>query len=168
MSETTNTPAGKPGGAPVWMRVLLTVSLAANLLILGMVMGAFLTKDRSGGPADRMQVARDLAPPAFVLALPQTERRALIEEFRKSSGSFRGERKAVRESLRAFLAALRSESFDAEQALGMLEGQRDRAIARQTKGAELFVRHLSDMSLEERRSYADRLEDVLRRGPGRP
>ena len=150
------------------MRVLLAGSLAVNLLVVGVVMGAVLTRDRSDGPADRVRTARDLAPPAFVLALPQEERRALVGEFRETTGSFRAERKAVRESVRAFLAALRAESFDAEQALEMLEGQRDRAVARQTMGAELFIRHISGMSLQDRRAYADRLEEVLRRGPGRP
>lgn len=160
MSEES-TPS--PPRAPLWVRVTLGLSLAVNLLIVGVIVGAVLGRDRDGGPADRLRAARDLAPPPFVLALEPEGRRALIREFRESAPK-RQSRSEVRARLRGILAELRSESFDADAVAALLADQRDRGTVQQAAGAEVFVRHLSAMSDEERRAYADRLEAALRRG----
>ena len=67
------------------MRVTLFASLAVNLLIVGVVLGAVVTRDRDGGPADKMRAARDLAPPPFVFALEPQDRRALMQDFRDAA-----------------------------------------------------------------------------------
>lgn len=152
--------------APLWMRVTLALSLGVNLLIAGVVLGAALGRDRDGGPADRLRAARDLAPPPFVMALEPHDRRELIGAFREAAPK-RQSRRELRARLQEVLTELRADSFDPAAMTALLSDQRSRAGARQTAGAEAFVAHLTTMSAEERRAYADRLEAVLRRGSKR-
>ena len=157
----------KPTGSPLWMRILLVVSLGLNLLVIGAVAGAVITRDRPGGPADRVRTARDIAPPAFVMALEAEDRRALVTAFRGAAPDGRPNRKAMRQTLNALLQELRSEEFDPETVHSLLASQRNAALSRQTAGAEVFVAHIAGMSAEDRRAYADRLERLLRKGPKR-
>lgn len=158
MSETVD----RPAGAPVWMRILLVLSLVVNVLILGVVIGAF-ARWGDGEHRDHLRGARDLAPPPFVLAFEREERRALVRDLRgRTAGMERG-REAVRTDLRAILAALRSDAFDADAVRALLAAERQRSQGRQAAGEDVFVDYLEGLSPDERRAYADRLERILRR-----
>lgn len=150
----------------LWMRITLLISLAVNLLILGAILGAVLGRDREGGPGDRLRAARDLAPPPFVLALEPSDRRDLVRSYREI-GPDQPSRDEIRTRLQAILTELRAEAFDADALADLLADQRNRNLARQTAGSEVFVSHLSEMSHEDRQAYADKLESVLRRGAKR-
>ena len=154
--------------APMWMRVALVGSLAVNLLIAGVVIGAVVTRGKEDGPADRMRAARGLAPPPFVLALEPETRREMIGAFRAASEPWRDDRRALRRELMQVLDAIRAEPFDPSPVAGFLAGQREKATGRQAAGGEVLVRYLEGLSAAERAAYADRLEAALRRGPKPP
>ena len=157
-------PPKSPRRWPIWLRIVLVLSLALNLLVVGVVAGAILGREQS--PVERLRTARDIAPPPFVLALDPDARRDLVRAFREARPDPQS-RKAVRAQVRLLLEELRSEEFDAASVAALLDDQRGRALARQETGASLFVQHLAGLTLAERQAYADRLERALRRGAKR-
>ncbi len=159
MAET----ATPKGAARRWMRVTLVISLAVNLLVAGLVVGALIR----GGPDRERRVARDFGGAPFVMALDREDRRAVIAELREEPGGLRGDRRKLRERFEALLAALRSTEFDREAVQEILAEQRGVAAARQAAGERLLLDRLEAMPQAERAAYADRLERSLRRG-GRP
>lgn len=150
--------AGKPGRG---VRVALGISVALNLLIVGLVAGAVL---RDGGPRERM--VRDLDFGPFTEALSRADREALRREYIARSPGMRDMRQQMRQDFRAFLAALRAEPFDPAALRGVLANQQARMAERVTLGQDLMLERLTAMPPEARLKFADRLEERLRRGTG--
>lgn len=147
-----------------WMRPLLFVSLAGNLLIVGAVAGAMLSPDgprKRFGEADR--ALRGVVGEPFFRALPRHERRALERDAIANRDRVRESRASLQIRLDAFLAALRAEPFDRDQVARLMTDQRQAAIMRQELGEELLLNRLSGMSTEDRSAYADALEERLQR-----
>jgi len=160
MDETkTEATAAKGGGRG--LRIALGVSVALNLLVAGLVVGAVL---RDGGPRDRMLRDLDFGP--FTEALTREDRDALRRDFVARSGGFRDMRAEMRADFNALLAALRAEPFDIDAARAVLEGQQTRLQSRLVLGQDLLLERLAAMSPEARAAFADRLEQGLRRGGG--
>ncbi len=158
MSETNPTP--EPKKRRHWGKVVLFVSLAFNLLIMGLVAGALL-----GGPRDRDRnpVLRDLGYGPFVHALPRADRAAMTQALKREAGSFRENRAELRRQFEAFLTAVRNEPFDAEYAKRLISEQQGRIGERQRLGQQLLLERLAAMSSGERAAYADKLDNLLRR-----
>ena len=161
MAETNPVPPPTPrSGSPLWMRGLLVVSLAVNLLVFGMIGGAVLS---GGGPGAAREAVRDLDGTPFVRALSPQDRRALLRELRGEREVLRDSRTALRDRFENLLAALRADDFDAASLERILAGQREAATARQRLGERLVLGRIIEMSTEERRAYADSLEAEVRR-----
>ncbi len=142
--------------SPLWMRLLLGVSLAVNLAVAGLAVGAVL---RHGGPE------RDRGPHslgvALYRALPDQDRQAL-----RDAGRARHEerREARTEDLGAMLAALRREPFDPEAVSVLLRDQVERTRTMHLGLQEHLVTRVAEMSARDRAAYADRIEEIgLRR-----
>jgi uncharacterized membrane protein len=155
MTEDTPTPPKKRR----WLMPLLFVSLAANLLIAGIVVGWSISdggKDRPRGSI------RGVLGEPFARALPETARQAIRNDIERERGRITESRAVLRERVQAFLAALRTDPFEPEEVMRLMQEQRNIGIARQQFGEELLLRRLNEMTPEERSSYADRLEEQLR------
>ncbi len=150
-----------PLRTPRWVTVLLVLSLAANLLVAGLVAGAWL---RDGPPG---AAGRDPGFGPFAEALSDDDRRALRRAFLSRMPEMRENRMALRTDMQGVLAALRADPFDA----AALDIAMDRALARLgdriTFGQSLLVDRITTMSSTERAAFADRLETALARGPRR-
>ena len=147
---------------PVWVRVVLVLSLGLNLLVVGLVAGAVLI---GGGPRE---VAREAGVNPFIAALPSDQRRAVFGDIRREAGSGRRSHSELRSRFEALLTEIRAEEFDAAAVEALLEEQRSAGTARQEAGERLLIARLSQMTQAERVAYADRLEETLkRRGPPR-
>ena len=147
-----------------WLMPLLLISLAVNLLVIGAIAGAMLSPDgprRHGGEDQR--ALRGVVGEPFLRALPADQRRALVRDAVANRDRVRESRASLQKRLDAFLAALRTEPFDAEEVARLLADQRRAAIGRQELGEELLLKRLAGMSAEERAAYAERLEDRLKR-----
>lgn len=146
-----------------WVTPLLFLSLAVNLLIAGLVAGAFLSPDgpRRSGDEDQRAIRGVLGEP-FFRALPKDERRAMVRDIIGNREQFREGREVLRERFEGFLATLRTESFDRAQAERLLGQQREAAIKRQTLGEDLLLDRLEAMTPEQRSAYADELETRLK------
>lgn len=156
-------PGATPGpgsGAPRWMKLLLGLSLAANLAVAGIVAGAIL-KD---GPPRRDMMARDLGFGAFSEALSPDDRAALKRAFAERAPEFRDRWREIRVETRAFLDMLRAEPFDPAGLKALMDSQHARATERFELGRGLLYDRIVAMSAPERAAFADRLEKGLKRG----
>lgn len=165
--EAPRAPAPPPPGGRA-VRVVLALSLALNLLVAGMVLGAFVTGGwGGGGPGERAGRVSPAAS-AFVGALEPEQRRALGRALAAERELLRATRREMRARAEEALRLLRSDPFDAAAFAALLADQRAAQARRQQLGERLLVERLSAMNAAERAAYADRLADALRRGAGRP
>ncbi len=151
-------PAPAPRTAPRWMKIVLALSLAANLAVVGLVAGAAL---KAGGEGGRPGMARDLAFGPYSEALTGEQRRALWRGMMADAPD-RGQMRAeFRADLDAVVASLRAEPFDAAAFRAALAQQNARLAARVTAGREGLADLVAGMSVAERLAFADRLEARL-------
>ncbi|MCE6957821.1 periplasmic heavy metal sensor [Cereibacter sphaeroides] len=155
----TPTPASAPR-APLWMKIALAVSVALNLAVVGMAGGAAWRFHSDGGPRGPV---RDLGFGPFSEALAPADRSALRQKFFDSRGDFREARREMRADFAAMLAALRAEPFDAAALQAVLDRQRVRGAEMAEVGSRLLGERIAGMTPEERRAFADRLENNLTR-----
>jgi len=154
-------------GAGRGLKLALVLSLAANLLVVGLVAGAGLSRlhghdyhhPPGGEPVDYGPYARALSPAG---------RDKLRAAFRDRRPEFRANREALRAGFGELLAALRATPYDPARAAAVLEAQQGRVEAQTALVRGLLLDHLASLSDAERAAFADRLEDVLRHGPPRP
>jgi uncharacterized membrane protein len=162
MSETPQTPP--PGGtakprAGRGIKIALAVSLALNLLVVGLVAGAVLNRP---GPGDAPAI-RTLGLGPFALALPREARDDIRHRIEGDLEDVRRDRAEIGQSLLALRRALLAEPFDREAAARALGRSREAAAALQAQGHGALLDTLEDMTLDERVAVADRLGRTLRR-----
>lgn len=145
---------------PRRIRLLLTVSLAANLLVAGLVAGAFI-KGMPDGP--RGDIARDMGFGVFDEALTREDRGHLKEAFRTAAPPREDLRRLLRQDVEALLAALRARPFDPAALDAALAVQRQRMQDRLDLGQRLMRDRLVAMSDADRQAFAQRLESALQR-----
>ncbi len=148
---------------PGWLRIVLFASLAMNLLVIGLAVGVYSQggPQRHGGAGGGDSGMR--LP--FVAAMETSERRALSRELRRELRGLRPDRGARRARYERALALLGADTFDAAAFGALLEDQRNLQHAQAQKGMELLLAHITAMSETERKAYAERLREVLERGP---
>ena len=155
-----------PSRTPRWVKIVLVLSLAFNLLIVGIAAGGFAGKDRKGGHRggpDRISVPGDLAPRAFIAAIPMEDRHDLATAFRDRVRPEEGRREELRARVQSLLVALRAEPFDPTAISVLMMEQRSAILERQEKGQAVFLEYLTDLSAEERLAFAEKLEKSIRR-----
>ncbi|PWE28703.1 hypothetical protein C4N9_12030 [Pararhodobacter marinus] len=150
------------------LRLALIASVMVNVLVIGVLVGGAIRHKPFSPPPGQVDMR------AMWRAMPDEMRREMRAFVRERGGGerlSREERRArAREVNDRLLTALRSEPFDADAFVALLEG--DRAMIEQRLGAanEAFTRQLAAMSPAQRRAMADRLaedwdeEDGERRG----
>ncbi|MGC9369235.1 MAG: periplasmic heavy metal sensor [Paracoccaceae bacterium] len=160
-AETRNAPSGR------WVKLALVLSLAVNLLVVGLVAGTGLNRlhdhDRHHPPGGELI---DYGP--YARALSPEGRDRLRAAFRARRPEFRANREALRAGFAELLAALRATPYDPGRAAAVLEAQQGRVEAQTALVRGLLLEHLAGLSDAERAAFADRLETVLRHGPPRP
>jgi hypothetical protein len=140
----------------LWLRVLFGLSLALNLLVLGVVGGAII---RFGG-YDGMRVSTRSVGAAMYRELPREDRRALWDG---SRGLHNVDPARYKADALVIVAAMRAVPFDANALRALLgEHATRRAVVQNAAQDGLLIR-LSEMSDGERQAYADRLEEALNR-----
>lgn len=149
--------AARPGRG---LRIALGLSLAVNLLVLGLVGGAALH-----GPPERFHDGRDMSFGPFAEALRPEDRKALRREIFERAPGLREGRERRRQDLAGLLQALRAEPFDAARLETVMRAQQDQLAGQLALGAEVIRDHLIALSPAERLAFADRLEAALSRGP---
>lgn len=150
---------------PGWMRWVLVISLALNLLVVGMVGGWMLKVGKHGHyhPSRLDQVGGPLTR-----ALSKEDRRHIGQAMRRAYRD-RGEDRAThRAAMQALIAELRKDTFDRPAVETQLSAQRAVLTDRVALGQTLLTDRLEQMSAAERATFADRLEhNLTRRGKKR-
>lgn len=155
MTETTQTRR-----APRWMKVLLALSLALNLLIIGVIAGAV----SRGGSKETARLMRDVSFGPYTMALTREDRREMRRAIRSQDKAF--DRAGARENFRNFLVVLQAEELDLDQLERVFDTQIALAQTRQGIGKTVLLNQIAGMSVEERRVFAERLqEEIGGRGP---
>lgn len=166
MSEPMHAKAMPTRAARGW-KIVLALSLAVNLAIVGLVAGAMIGAGPRGGGADTHLRSLGLGP--FATAFARDDRAELAA--RMDRGALRAERRALGESLSALRQVLAREPFDRDQADAALRQSRLAAQALQAIGHAAVLDQIAAMDATERAALALRLDRALRRmgggGPGR-
>lgn len=146
------------------LRVVLVVSLALNLLVLGVVAGGVMkgVQMHRAGPASGMR-APDLRD--LWLAMPEEVRR----DMRQADGPRNAEGHAARREERraqaaarqeALVALLRAPEFDAQAFSDILMAEHNERAERIAGAHQAFVARVSALNAPERAAVADRLQDA--------
>lgn len=144
-------------GWSLWRNILFFVSLGLNVLVIGVLVGAIAFGGRPGPRA-----AID-GPFPMLRALAEPERQQVLQIVRAERSS-QSERpvKSLRRG-RKLLDLIRAEDFDSERFTALVEAQTKAAAGRSEAGLAALTTVLAEMSLADRRAFATRLEEMLRR-----
>ncbi len=158
MTEGTEVSAGTPG-AGRGVKVALILSLALNLAIGGLVVGAAL-----GGHRVRpgMMMGPDVGFGPLTGGLTREDRRALRQRFEMAAPDFHGERSANAADFRALAGLLRADPFDPAAAEAILARQGERMRERLGQGRKVFLDYIASLTPAARVALADRIERQLK------
>ncbi|HLQ18192.1 MAG TPA: periplasmic heavy metal sensor [Tabrizicola sp.] len=161
MSDPQTTPSpvvsASSGTTSRGLKIALAISVALNLAVAGLVIGAWL----NGGHRD---MPRDMSFGPFSEALDDGDRRAIRRALLDRMGEFRASRVEARAEFETLLDTLRADPFEPEAMKAALAAIESRNAERLELGRSLIEARLIDMSAEDRQRFADRLEKGLRRG----
>lgn len=149
----------KPGPSRLW-RIVLVGSLALNLAVAGLVVGAAV----SGRFGDRPPRSFDFGLGPVALALDPAERRAIGGAMRRDGALRAGD---PRRNAAAMVAALRAEPFDPDQLQDLMTAHNNQVATLQRKALAALMDQIIAMSPERRAAFADRLQQELSRGRDR-
>lgn len=154
MADPVQTPAR---GMRRGLRILLVVSLALNLAVVGVVAGsAFSGRWRDGPPR-----GFDIALGPLASALDRADRDAIRDQLRASSnGKPRTPREAMSD-FREILTLLRSADFDPEVLEDLLIQQGSRSANLRDQAQSALVARIAQMTPEQRIALAGRMEQQL-------
>jgi len=138
-------PSGQ--GNKRWMPIVLAVSLALNFAVIAAFTGAAMR--HKGGEGARGPTNNTGA--IYMRALPPDVRKQLMQEVRSAG---RGPRFDPAE----MVSILRQTPFDADAAEALLTAERDAGLAHVTAMGETWLKGVTQMSPQDRSSYADRLQ----------
>ncbi|SFR57468.1 periplasmic heavy metal sensor [Litoreibacter janthinus] len=157
-SETTRTPRR--------VKIVLAVSLALNVLVLGAVAGSAF---HDGGRDRRNYSDRsndNAAIGIYGRALAREDRRAVGQRLRADRGSEGREIRAELGDLAGETAQLlRAMPFDKDAFAAVLLRQQALIKGRSDNMQAALVDHIASMTPEARIEYADRLQEILERTP---
>lgn len=160
MTATPNDIGAMPKGASRWLHWGLAASVALNLAVVGLVVGAMWR----GHEDPRRDFVRDLGFGVYSEALSPEDRKALRQAFRDKMPGFRKTREEMGADLQGILVALRADPFDPEALKARLAAQNQRSVGQLALGQDLIRDLMLGMSPQARLAFADRLENRLRNG----
>ncbi|MGQ0610678.1 MAG: periplasmic heavy metal sensor [Paracoccaceae bacterium] len=159
------TPTGSGPSAPAprgagGMKWLLAASLAVNLAVAGLVIGAAM----HGGFSGRGGMPRDMHFGPFSDALPAGDREALARTLFERAPDMREMHRFMRQDLDLIIAALAKEPFDPAALDSALTAQARRVTDALSLSQQALKELLLAMTPQERQAFAKRL--ATRWGPG--
>ena len=147
------------------VRIVLVLSLAANLLVVGVVAGGWIA-----GRGPMMALGGfDMTLGPFTDALEPNDREAVRERLRTRADLRPRDRRERDQLIATFLDAVRADPFDAAAVEAIFADQRNRATAGMSAGQDVLLERLKMMTPAQRAAFAGRLTQRLNPGhTGRP
>ncbi|MEM8591816.1 MAG: periplasmic heavy metal sensor [Pseudomonadota bacterium] len=153
------------------VRIVFYLSLALNLAVVGLVVGALIMASPSG--QDRRPArGGEVGFGPIMKALAPQDRRQMGMEMRRALRQAGKTRAAQRAVLEEVVVALAADPFEPEAVEPLLGRQFEEAEFRLNLARQVFLAHLEEMSAAERAALAERLQAEIdkpfdgRRGPG--
>jgi len=146
---------------PIW----LVVSLIANALLIGVLIGGGLGQRKAGPPAGGGIPGNEQALMRGIdRSLPDDQRRLVRRAFREAFAESRAERVAVREARQRLSRLLAAETYDAEAVRESFKRLREADTAMRARMQDVLAEQFGTLSLSQRRAI---IEDLSRRRPRR-
>jgi uncharacterized membrane protein len=140
---------------PSRLAILLTVSVAVNAALLGVVGGGLLNQEK---PAAKTQTQRTMPTSDVVQAawaqLPEAERADLRRELRDQWIAMKPDRQLLQEASRAVHDAAMQEPFDEVRLRGAMIVFQQRQQTMQHRAEDILISHLGKMPAEARATAA--------------
>jgi uncharacterized membrane protein len=145
----------QPRPSRLW-RVVLVLSLALNLAVIGVVVGSAASGRWGDGPPRSF----DLGLGPIARALEPQERRAIGRKLRedRSLRDF-----DLRDRVNRVVAALQADPFEPDVLRALLAEQSERITAVQATAQEVVVEQITAMTPERRRAFADQVLEEMSR-----
>lgn len=146
-----------PARLPRWARIALISSLALNVAVIGLLGGLMIAaRDVAVGglPIDGFRFVAQY--------LPERDQRELRRRIFSNRAEVEAIRDAMKENREAFLSALRADPFDQDQAAAVMQAQADATIRFSTTARGALIAQIASLSAEERRAFADLIEEELK------
>ena len=142
-------------------KVIFVLSLALNVAIVGVVIGA--TWRFQGSSAQMASKVLDSGS-IYLRALDKKHRRELGRKMRPAGGKTKNSRAEIAQGFEQAIAVLRAEPFDSDAFAKVMQGHSSRAELRMQEARSMLLNYLIGLSAVERSAYAARLEKALRGG----
>ncbi len=158
-------------------RVILIISLAANLFLVGLLAGGWASGFRVRGPIASNFMMQSLAPDLHIRQLAHQLPDATRMKLRETMASTRAHNRTiihdVRQSRHAIFQALRAEPFDATRLDGAFKASRQADLARRELSHQVLLNFLTSLDEQEKAFVVRMVGTTLERAqefgrPGRP
>ena len=152
---------GTVRGCPAWVKVLLVLSLVANMVILGLYVGQMSKPKRERG-AER-QIGW------IVKFVPEAKRDAAETLFDAKRDDIRKSYRERSKHLELIVEAIRAEPYAPETLIAAMRDRRENSNARRLIIEDTLVELLADFTPEERAHFAAQMEARMkgRKGGGK-
>lgn len=141
------------GGMRRSIRILLAVSLALNMLVIGAIGGMVF----HGGPGGISMSERAMAYGPYTRALSHKDRKMIGRAMRAELGDTRRNKSEIRAGFAVLKAALTADVYDGDLVHQLLKDQQAAGMRRYMVGQRLLLERLEEMSPQERQTFAERL-----------
>lgn len=139
-----------------WPKILLIVSLAVNVIVIGLFAGHMIQSEPKSRGSER-QINW------IIKLVPEAQRDATKEHFREIRDEVRASYRQRGDHLMAIAAAIKAEPFDQAALEAALQVRRDGSAARQELVQSHLVELLAGFTAEERAEFAENMEGFLKR-----
>ena len=145
---------GGGAGTGRWLKLVLIVSLAINVIVVGLYAGHLIKPESTARGADN-QIRW------IIKLVPEARRDFTKEHFRGIRDDMRAASMKRGEHMDAIVAAIRAEQFSAEGLEQALQSRRDGSQTRKELVQRQLVTLLDAFTAEERAEFADNLDVYL-------
>ena len=137
-----------------WPKILLILSLAINVIVIGLFAGYMIQREpKARGPERQINW--------IIKLVPESQRDATKEHFREIRDDVRATYVERGEHLQAIADTIRAEPFDPAALEAAMQARRDGSQERQELIQKHLVELLTEFSPEERAEFSSNLEGFL-------
>ena len=148
MTQAVAMMARQAGRAPRWLWAALFTSLAINLVVVGLVVGAVWRLREPPGPGVMPSLL------GYTTTLPTERRTQLWAEAAAERAQLRPLRRAVRTARDAAVNALAAEPYDRQQFVAAQQQQAEADTRARRAMQELYLKIADGLTPEERQGFA--------------
>ena len=151
--------------APSWLKLLLIVSLALNVAVIGMIGGtAMRGEDASGfGAKEANEPGLDRRQSRILRMVPEGRRDIALTIMQARSDEYAAAQAALKKAQMDLVEALRAEPFDEERVKAALTARREASGTVWGIGYEQLMEIATGLDTAERGQLADSLEERTKR-----